>query len=265
MSNKIKIFFGVLVAGAITTFVALNFSNNTEENIVSIDSATPQLKAPDTSEVKLMKKSVKRLKLNTNQVLHFDTPVTSASVQLAISILEVMTKQYDDVYVLISSPGGSVFDGIQLISYIESSPKRIHTVCMDMCASMAAHLHASGKSRLMFDNAVLMYHPASGGVRGQVENMNSQINMVKAVVDKLDAKIVSKSNMSYQEFKGRVAFEYWVLSDEALQKKLVDGITYITTNDPEKPFGVSINDALLKFQILDSVDKNKLVTVPEIK
>jgi ATP-dependent protease ClpP protease subunit len=48
-----------------------------------------------------------------------------------------------------------------------------------------------------------MFHPASGGLRGQVENMDSQLKMIKTLVDRLDAKITTRSGINYKDFKNR--------------------------------------------------------------
>ena len=188
-------------------------------------------------------RTVTSLTIDPSQAIYFDAEVTGDSVDMAIAALETMSKTHDDIYVFINSPGGSVFDGIRLTTYIENSNKNINTVCVSLCASMAAHLHQSGKKRYMLGSGVLMFHPASGGLRGQVENMDSQLKMIKTLVDRLDAKITTRSGINYKDFKNKVAFEYWVLADDAVKENLSEGIINVSTGDATKPFGLSLSKA----------------------
>lgn len=252
MLKKILMLAAIVVAGGISYSIVT--SAPTSKSTIVAESISPAAIEPDQPKLVVSNKKVTKLVVEHDQVLNFDVEVSGASVELSIMALEAMTKKYDDVYILINSPGGAVFAGHKLIAYIEASNKRIHTVCVGLCASMAAHIHQSGKSREVFDNAMLMFHPASGGARGQVENMQSMLSTVRLLVDRLDAKIAYRSKYDYADFKSRVSFEYWVLSDEAISKHLADERVFITTNDPKEPFGTPMSSVLPGF--LDS-KKNK--------
>lgn len=186
-------------------------------------------------------KKINNIVASPEQVLYLDTPITEETVSVAISLLTIMTASYKDVYILINSPGGGVLSGQKLISYIEGSPIHIHTVCVAICASMAAHIHQSGYDRLIEESGVLMFHPAAGGVSGQVENMLNQVNVFKKIVDSLDAKAAYRSGGAFNEFKQRVAFEYWVPGFDAVQQKLADRLVYINTKDAAHSRGIPVS------------------------
>lgn len=180
---------------------------------------------PDNSK----KYDIVRITPDPKQVILFNVPVTYESVELTINRLEKLQQEgVTEAYIKLDSPGGSVLDGAKLLSYIKASPMTIHTICDGLCASMAAQLFEVGKTRLMTDKSVLMFHPASGGVQGTLEQMLSQLNMIKLYVDRLDAEVALRSGLDYNEFKTLLAVEYWLESEDALNKNLADNLIFIS-------------------------------------
>lgn len=231
----------------------------------TIESGTPKV-TPQDSALSFSQKKVKSFKLDSDKAFYFNTEVTEESVDITIQELESMSKSTTgDLYLFINSPGGSVFAGNRLINYVENSSTKIHTVCVSLCASMAAHLHQSGATRLMVDNSMLMFHPAAGGARGQVENMLSLLNTIQVMVDRMDAKVTTRSKIDYKEFKAKVAFEYWVLAEDAVKTRLADGIVNITLKNQLKPFGESVDEIAKKRGIkIVSPLEGKKITPPTI-
>lgn len=125
---------------------------------------------------------------------------------------------------MIDSPGGSVVDGSQLISFMEASSVPIHTVCLKLCASMGFVIHQYGKTRLAVDRSFLMAHPASGGTRGQLDNMISQLNALQRYVTKSNNYIATRSGKTLAEFKELWAFEMWKDAEDSKELGFLDNI-----------------------------------------
>jgi len=238
MDNKYKkAIAGMLGALAITIGIAYALHPSTSAEEVTHQIVTPQTtNGPNSAETTFSKTRV--IKAETKNVLYFNVVVLDPTVDAAISYLSTLSPS-SDVWLLINSPGGSVFAGARFIAYLENH-KNIHTVCVSLCASMAAHIHQSTDKRYMYSSGTLMFHPASGGVEGQIENMISQLNMFKELVDGLDAKIAYRAGINYNEFKRKVAFQYWVLANTAVTTKLADGVVLIETDDARQPYGVDL-------------------------
>lgn len=58
----------------------------------------------------------------------------------------------------ISSPGGSVMDGMQIIDALHKSRSKVHTVARGMVASMAALIFIEGDTRVITRGSVLLFH-----------------------------------------------------------------------------------------------------------
>jgi len=250
---------GVVVAVTASTFTA----EKDKTYIVPLPPspvATPRAETTNTV-------TVKSIKTDTVAAVYFDDQVDEISVNAAMGLLRKALKHSNNVYLVINSPGGSVFDGIRLAAFIEEHG--INTVCQSICASMAAHLHQSGKKRFIAQSGVLMFHPATAGVQGQLEQMLNRINMFKTQVDRMDAKVSVRSGIPYDEFKRRLAFEYWVLPEDALRENLADGLVSLDTGDAEHPNGGSVRAQAAKEiakQAAEQQNKNVRVLDPaEIK
>src|SRR5258706_433270 len=72
------------------------------------------------------------------------------SPQIAQQIL-TLGKDAKPMTLVINSPGGSVIDGAEIISAIEAAKGPVNTLCVQICASMAAMIHQYGAQRLMLD------------------------------------------------------------------------------------------------------------------
>jgi len=93
---------------------------------------------------------------------------------------------------LISSPGGSVYAGLQIYDAMQESDAPIKTVCESYCMSMAAVLLTAGDVRETSQNTTIMYHQLSMGIGGG--KLNDLINVVgegirlQGVIDEILSK-----------------------------------------------------------------------------
>lgn len=223
--NVILAITALIVVGLVLSNVGSS-TTKVSGTVTPVDIESTTLPTSKVTEVPLLvKKKISRITLEADSIIKLDTEVNQQSVEALISKLESYTS--GDVFLLIDSPGGSVFDGARLISYMEASSARIHTVCYALCASMAAHIHQHGKTRLMIDRSALMFHPAAGGVRGTVPEMRSLLGFIELEVNKLDAYIARRANKRYDEFKVLSDRNIWIAADDAVREGYADGIVVV--------------------------------------
>lgn len=203
---------------------------------------TPDLKYPvtlDKTKLPVKKKLLKEIKATAANSIFLIDEISNQSVATALArLLNLDAMELDAIYLFIDSPGGDVVAGEMLVSAMESSKTPVYTVCISMCASMGAIIHAYGKERYAFDRAILMYHDAKGGARGELDQMSSLINMFQRKIDKSDSYIVSRSKMTWDEFFKVKSADLWIDSEDAKDKGLVDNlvkyphiISYMLTNN----------------------------------
>jgi ATP-dependent Clp protease protease subunit len=238
MTNGNKIIMGLAIAGVIAVGASLSSLNQGRgaSAIVSPVEINNAAAAPEGSEVHTAPApapAAQATKLSTlKNIVFLNTQVDEYSVNEIITRLQTLEGSKEPVYLLIDSPGGSVFDGARLITQMESMKTPVNTVCVGLCASMGAMIHSYGKQRLITARSTLMYHPASGGAQGQIPNMLARLNYAQNFVGKLEANVQKRSGMAKADYEKRIAYEFWADSDEAKALKLVDNVVALNVTLP---------------------------------
>lgn len=221
---------GYFIRGSsVTESTVIPYTSLTTE--AAIPTASPSTKpssAPARKTASLPK--VKVLNIPTDQVVYLNGPI-GANAQFVIDDLKHKAKAGKPLYMLIDSPGGSVLDGDQILSAMESLSVPVNTVCTLLCASMAQVIHQYGKTRYALSRSILMAHPASGGVQGTLEQMSSRLTVIKGAVYKTDEYIAKRNKMSLEAYHNLVVSEFWIDAEDAIASgKWVDEIVSVNTD-----------------------------------
>ena len=229
--SKVKlVVLGLLVVGGLFSYKLTNNRSKLVPVTSTFTEVTQQRSVTNTTG----ELTVKATNIEVgNDTVRLETVVTQQSVAVTINALEDIRKSgANKAYLLINSPGGDVFAGLRLVNYMKASSMPVYTICNGLCASMAAHIHQAGTKRLMTPTSILMFHPASGGTQGTIEQMTNRIKIIKQVVDELDGYIAKRSGVDYKEFKTELATELWVETPEALQRHFADGLVNLIGKEP---------------------------------
>lgn len=189
--------------------------------------------------------------INPENVVLLNVGISDESVEQTIQSLQ---EAGDTVYLVIDSPGGSVFAGTKLVNHIRFSGQKIVTVCESICASMGFHIFEAGTRRIMSDKALLMGHPASGGARGNIHEMITMLTAIKDYTERMDRYIADRAKIPYEKFELMNLKNLWIESNDAVKMGLADEVAYV--NYPRsKSSGsfISIREELIKKGI--EVDK----------
>lgn len=176
--------------------------------------------------------STEQITISGNAVV-FEDVVAADSVDKAIAELtELENKGVNPIYFVINSPGGSVLAGATLITHIKNSKSEIVTICRQVCASMGFHLLQSGKRRLSYENAVIMSHPASGGMQGTLPEMRTQLTAFEKLVGDLDRFAAKRIGVDYKEWAFRNLENMWYTGTDAVKNNFVDGLAVVRYATP---------------------------------
>jgi len=131
-----------------------------------------------------------------------------------------------DITMHISTPGGSVIDGLSIIDVMNYVKSDIVTINTGMCASMGSVLLSSGTSgkRSSLMNSKVMTHMVSHGTSGNIQD--TRIGQLEAekynyILFKMLAKNCGKT---FDEMLEISRHDKWFNSDEALKFGLIDNI-----------------------------------------
>lgn len=106
-----------------------------------------------------------------------------------------------DISLYINSPGGSVSAGLAIYDTMQYIKPDVSTICMGMCASMAAVLLASGAQgkRFALPNSRIMIHQPSGGAQGQQTEIEIAAREILYTRDRLNRILADHTGQSIEQ------------------------------------------------------------------
>lgn len=131
----------------------------------------------------------------------------------------------------IDSFGGSVFDGLSFIKYIEQLKRRtgVITVCaVDSNAmSMGFVFLESGACdiRLATKRSILLAHNCSSRAGGTARDLEKAAEFMKAIDKGVGEMVAARLHMTYDEYAKKIDGKDWVFNwDVALQVRAIDAV-----------------------------------------
>ena len=102
----------------------------------------------------------------------------------------------------------------------------VSTICIGMCASMAAFLLSSGKKgkRYCLPNGEVMIHQPLGGASGQATEIKIAAERILKLREKLNKMLSENTGQNIKTIEKDTERDYFLSSDEALQYGLIDKI-----------------------------------------
>lgn len=120
----------------------------------------------------------------------------------------------EDVSIEISSPGGYVFDGLEIFNLLRNYPGNTEIHLMGLAASMASYIAMAGKKVVAEDNAVFMIHNVSAGSIGDHRDMRKTADVIESLTNLLAQKYVEKTGKTKDEIKKMMDDETYLFGDE---------------------------------------------------
>lgn len=136
----------------------------------------------------------------------------------------IMPEKRKKIYLLINTPGGDAFTGLNMLDIIDCSDTPIVTIGYGMCCSMGFYLLCAGHERYCFPNTVVLLHDGANSI----QTTSRKGKDIQAFYDKLDVKLeeyaVKHTNMTHEYIEQVADRELYMFGDEAKEKGIVDKI-----------------------------------------
>lgn len=182
------------------------------------------------------------------------------------SLSDAKAKGYERVNLKINSPGGSIFEGIAIMSQMVTQEVFITGVVEGIAASMASVMLQGCHRRKMVKGTLLMVHQGAGGVFGSatqirdyaelLDSLNKTIADIYARKTKKEAKWILEHWMA----EGK---DTWFTAEQALKEGLIDEIIEGNVKPMEKEQATLIEMAAHYQQFLDTnsnkMDRDQLI------
>ena len=133
-----------------------------------------------------------------------------------------------DICLYINSPGGSVTAGMAIYDTMQYIKCPVRTICVGMCASMAAVLLAAGEkgSRIALSHSKVMIHqPLIGGhFRDRTTSLEIEAEEIRKTRDMLNGILASATGKSVAEIERDTDLNNYMDALQAKEYGIVDQV-----------------------------------------
>lgn len=187
---------------------------NTNEN----DNRPASINTPESIENKLLH----------NRIIWLKDEVNDKTANEVINKLLLLHGEdpVKDIFLYISSPGGSITAGMGIYDTMNFIGNDVVTIGVGMCASMGQFLltaGAKGKRFLMPHARVLMHQP-SGGIQGSETDVRIEAELISDMKREMAEITALQTNHSVDEILRDNEYDHWYTTKEALDYGFVDAI-----------------------------------------
>lgn len=132
----------------------------------------------------------------------------------------------DDISLYINSNGGSITAGMAIYDTMNFIKSDVSTICIGMCASMAAFLLSSGKKgkRYSLKNSEIMIHQPLGGASGQATEIKIAADRILKIRKNINKILSMNTNKDIKTIKKDTERDNFMSSYEALSYGIIDKI-----------------------------------------
>lgn len=146
---------------------------------------------------------------------------------------KLLLKKGEPIYLYISSPGGSVMSGLELIEALKGLGRPVHTVTA-FGASMAFQIAQNLNTRFILQSGTLMSHRAAGQFEGSFggaspSQLEQRIGYFTQVTREMDEQTVARTNgkQTLESYQKSYASELWLTGSQAVAGGYADAITKV--------------------------------------
>lgn len=135
----------------------------------------------------------------------------------AKDIRESLESVTDDVVIKLNSPGGDVFEGIEIYNYLKDHPSNITVEVTGVAASAATFITAGANEVIMNVGTSLMIHEASTFAWGNKQDIQKTLNALETIDDSILSIYSEKTGQTIDQLKDWMNKEKWFNADEAVE------------------------------------------------
>jgi ATP-dependent protease ClpP protease subunit len=212
------------------------FQNKKKSNNKSSQESSSEISI-DNTPVMQNKNSDNDVTVNGNHI-YFHSSVTDESVAKLIVIINNKNNEFkklqqnelintvtpNNLYLHITSYGGSLFNGFRAVDIISNSEIPIHTIVDGFAASAGTLMSVVGKKRYMTANSYMLIHNLSSQGSGNFWQLTDKYNNWTMLTEDIYNIYLTHTKMTREELEGYLSHDSWWKLDTCIQCGLVDQV-----------------------------------------
>ena len=161
---------------------------------------------------------------STKKIWLSETINSELSIKICKEVeLAILDKSINLIEILISSNGGNGTWKL-IASFIESSPKPIHTIAIGQCASAAMYILQSGHKRYGTKFASFLTHTSTFSLQGKVDHIDKIFANEAKSKEFRDSYLFHKTELTNKTMAELTSGENFFGAKEALEYGFIDEI-----------------------------------------
>lgn len=158
----------------------------------------------------------------------FTSQVDSITAPALLSALtQCFNNQHDEIHLLMSTPGGSVSDGIAIYNFICSLPIDVHTYNIGTCDSIGNVIFAAGTTRTAFPASRFMFHGVGFDIqmaRFELKDVNERKSNIENDQSMIADILVKHTNLAAEDVQRLFLEAAFLRSMEAKERGIVEEV-----------------------------------------
>jgi len=167
-------------------------------------------------------------RLLKDRIIFIGSPIDDYAANLVVAQLLFLEAQDPDkdVNLYINSPGGSVTAGLAIYDTMQYIKCDVSTICIGMCASMAAVLLAGGTKgkRYALPNSRVMIHQPLGGAEGPVTDVEIRAKELMRIKRLLNEILSRHTGQPLEKIERDTDRDFFLSAEEARDYGIVDKV-----------------------------------------
>lgn len=149
----------------------------------------------------------------------------------AKDIRETLDSVSDDIVIKLNSPGGDVFEGIEIYNYLKDHPSNVTVEVTGLAASAATFICAGADEVIMNVGTSLMIHEASTFTWGNKQDIQKTLNALETIDDSILSIYSEKTGQTTEQLREWMNDEKWFTADEAVEYGFAD---FVKRDEPQE-------------------------------
>jgi ATP-dependent Clp protease, protease subunit len=185
---------------------------------------------------------------------------------------ELSSANGEDIKLEISSPGGFVFDGIDMFNQLKNYSGKVHTHLTGLAASMASYIALAGEYITAESNAVYMIHNPSGILfDADYREAEKYTNYMKGLTALMAKTYATRTGKSEKEIRKLMDDESFFFGEEIKSSGFVDDIIQLEKKEVREDAiayaQMSIEDCIINMKKLEKSkeDMNKVAAILKVE
>ena len=142
----------------------------------------------------------------------------------AKDVRETLDAVSEDIVIKLNSPGGDVFEGIEIYNYLKDHPSNITVEVTGVAASAATFIVAGADEVIMNIGTSLMIHEASTFTWGNKSDIQKTLNALETIDESILSIYSEKTGQSNDQLEEWMNEEKWFTADEAVEFGFADSV-----------------------------------------